>query len=115
MSVVANYIGTLDYPEFYTFSAVAKVDAYTVAPTNKGLTLAAFSFANDTAGAVQCKLYHFDGTTEYLVWTGSVPANTTAIVESNPTRLRPGDIIRAVGAASVTLKLSLIAQLETSR
>ena len=115
MSVVANYIGTLDYPEFFAFSGTAKVDAYTVSASNKGLTLAAFSFANDSASPVQCKLYHFDGTAERLVWTGSVAANDTKIVESNPTRLKPSDVIRAVGAASVTLKLSLIAQLETSR
>ncbi len=90
MSVVANYIGTLDYPEFYAFSGTAKVDAYTVSASNKGLTLAAFSFANDSASPVQCKLYHFDGTAERLVWTGSVAANDTKIkrVATNSNVLR---------------------------
>lgn len=115
MSVVANYIGTLDYPEFYAFANTTKQDVYTVASTNRGLTLGGFSFANDTGSAVQCKLYHYDGTTERLVWTGSVAANSTSIIESNPVRLRASDVIRAVGDASVTLKLSLIAQLETAR
>lgn len=115
MSVVANFIGTLDYPRFFAFSSTSKIDAYTVDANNKSLTLGAFSFANDTAGAIQCKLYYWNGTTESLVWTGSVSANSTTIVESNPVRLRPSDVIRAIGASNVTLKMSFISQLETTR
>lgn len=115
MSITANLIGTLDYPEFFAFSGTSKVDVYTVSSSNKGLTLAAFSFANDTGGAIQCKLYHYDGTTEYLVWTGSVAANSTGPDVAPMVRLSPDDVIRAVGASSVTLGLRLMMQLETSR
>lgn len=118
MSVVANYIGSLSIPEFYAFSNTTKQTVYTVASGNKTETLAAFSFANDTASAVQCKLYHYNtdapAPTESLAWTGSVPASSTVTVESNPIRLRPNDQIRAIGGTSVTLKMSMIAQLETA-
>lgn len=117
MSVVANFIGSLQKPRFYAFANTSKQTVYTVSAGNRLETVGAFSFANDTAGAIQCKLYHYETDapvpTEYLVWTGSVPANSTTIVESNPIRLRPNDEVRAIGAASVTLKLSIISQLET--
>lgn len=114
MSVVANYIGSLQTPEYFAFSNTTKQDVYTVSSGNRQETLAAYSFANDTGSAVQCKVYHFDGSNERLIWTGSVAANSTSIVESNPVRLRPSDVIRAIGASSVTLKLNLIRQLETA-
>ena len=113
MSVVANFIGSLVKNKYQTFSSTSPTTAYTA--ESKIYSVGAFSFANDTAGAIQCKLYHNDGSTDYLVWTGSVPANSTTIVESNPVRLLDGDIIKAIANAGVTLKLSLIAQLETTR
>ena len=113
MSVVANYIGSLQSPKYSASLTGTTAAVYTVPSSNKGLTLASFSFANVSGGAVVCELYHFDGSTEWLVWVGSVTDDGTPVITDNPVRLRPGDEIRAKGAASVTLKLNLISQLET--
>lgn len=115
MTVTAQFIGSLVGPEFYAFANTSKQDVYTVSAGNRLLTLADASFANDTGSAVQCKLYHYDGTTERLFWTGSVGANSTSGPDGISIRLAPGDVIRAIGAADVTLTLSLVSQLENTR
>lgn len=113
MSVVANYIGSLQKPVYSASLTGTAATVYTVPDGNKSQTLAAYSFANVSGGAVVCELYHYDGSTAWLIWVGSVADDVTAIVTDNPVRLRPGDEIRAKGASGVTVKLSLISQLET--
>lgn len=113
MSVVANYIGSLQKPSYSASLTGTAAAIYTVPESNKSLTLAAFSFANISGGSVTCELYHYDGTTAWLIWVGAVADDVTAVVENNPVRLRPLDEIRVKGASGVTVKLSLISQLET--
>lgn len=117
MSITANYIGSLAFPEFFSsFSGTTKADAYTVEAGSRFFTLSSFSFANDTGSAVQCKLYYYNSTTatESLVWTGSVAANSTGPDLPKPVRIGPNDIIRAVANTSVTLHMNLLVQLENS-
>jgi hypothetical protein len=116
MSITANYIGSLDFAAFFACAAApTKADAYTVDAGNRSLTLASFSFANDTGSAVQCKLYYYDSqnATEHLVWTGSVGANSTGPDLPKPVRLGENDKIRAVANTSVTLHMNFLFQLET--
>lgn len=113
MSVVANFIGSLQKPRYNASLTTGPTTVYTVSDGNKMETLGAFSFANKNGSAVDCELYHYDGTTAWLVWVGNVANKTTAIIESDPVRLRPGDEIRAVANTGVTVKLSIISQLET--
>lgn len=109
MSITANFIGSLEIPEYLALSGTS---IQTVATAeNDTLSLAAFTFSNDTAGAIVCKLYHNDNSSEWLIWTGSVPANSSVTVTDNPVRLRNTERIRASGNTNVTVKLSLISQL----
>jgi hypothetical protein len=113
MSVVANYIGSVQKPVYSASLSGVASTVYTVPASNKSLTLASFSFANSGGSSEQCELYHYDGTTAWLVWIGNITNHSTEIVTDTPVRLRPGDEIRAVGDTGVTLKLNLISQLET--
>jgi len=101
MSVQGTYIGNVAQPESVVLAGTSKTDVVT-AP-DSSLTMASVSFANDTAGAVVCKLYWFRtaNSTDYLVWENSVPANSTLIVSDIPIRLLEGDKIKAVGNTGV--------------
>jgi hypothetical protein len=103
MSVQGTYIGTVAMPESVAISGTSKNDIVT-APDDS-VTLASVSVANDTAGAIVCKLYWFKATaaTDYLFWTMSVPANTTMIVSDIPIRLAEGDKIKAIGNTGVSV------------
>lgn len=116
MSITANYIGSLDFARFFSsFSGTTKADAFTVDAGNRSLTLASFSFVNETASPVDCKLYYYDSATltEHLVWIGSVAAKTTGPDLPKPVRLGENDVIRAVANTSVTLHMNFLFQLET--
>lgn len=112
MSVVANYIGSLIRPEFFTFSDTDTETIYTVNDTTPGLSLASAGFVNLSGSPVQCTLYVYDGSTEWPVYTENVASNATGIYRDNPTRLLPGYEVRAKANASVTLKINLISQLQ---
>lgn len=101
MSVQGTYIGNVAQPDSVVLGGTSKTDIVTA--TDNSLTTASVSFANDTGGAVICKLYWFKAanSTDYLVWTSSVPANDTEIVADIPIRLLDGDKIKAIGASGV--------------
>lgn len=115
MSVVANYIGSLQSPVYGTSLTGTASTVYTVPTTNKGLTLAAFTFTNKSGSSQDVEVYHYEvkTTTAYIIWAGTLANKESVTVSDNPVRLRPSDEIRAVGASGVTLKLDFIAQLET--
>jgi len=112
--IVANYIGSLDEPVIYPLTSSAKTTVFTVEA--KGRTLATVMLANDTAGAVPCKIHFEDisAATEYVIWTGSAPENSTVTAEVH-IRTQVGDVIKVTGANSVTVTLEMIAQLENAR
>lgn len=117
MSITANYIGSLAFAEFFSaFSGTSKADAYTVDAGNRIYTLSSYAFANDTGSAVQCKLYYYDSVaaTEYLVWTGSIAANSTGPDLPKPVRLGPNDVIRAIANTNVSLHMNFLVQLENA-
>ena len=111
MSVVANFIGSLELPAYLLLSGTSVQTVYTA--ENSTTTLAAFTLSNNTAGAITCSVFHNDGSSEWLIWTGSVPANSSVTVTDNPVRLLNTERIRASGNTNVTVKLSLISQLAT--
>lgn len=108
MAINGNYAGNVERSEHYVFTGTT---AATVGATaeNATRTLAGFTFANDTGGAVQCKLIHRQGGVDYTVWTRSVAANDTQVVDNLPLRLQSGDSIKAIGAVGVILTLTFIA------
>lgn len=118
MSITANYIGSLAFAEFFSSFANSSTtyDAYTVDAGNRIYTLSSYAFANDTGSAVQCKLYYYDSVAavEYLVWTGSIAANSTGPDLPKPVRLGPNDVVRARANANVSLHMNFLVQLENS-
>ncbi len=111
MSVVANFIGSLETPEYLGLVGTSVQTVYTA--QNDLMTLAAFTLINDTAGAITCKVYHNNGSADWLIWEGSVAANSATTVTDNPVRLLNTNLIKASGNTNVTVKLSLISQLAT--
>lgn len=103
MSVQGTYIGNVATPVSVVISGTSKNDIVT-APDDS-LTVAAVSVANDTAGAIVCKLYWFrnSNSTDYLIWENSVAANSTTIVSDIPIRLAEGDKIKAIGNTGVCI------------
>jgi hypothetical protein len=103
MAVLGTYAGNVDYPANVALSGTSKTDIVTAA--DDYATTASVSFANDTAGAIVCKLYWFKASnaTDYLIWTSSVPANDTETVSDVPIRLRQGDKIKAIGNTGVSV------------
>lgn len=103
MSVQGTFIGTVAQPESVVLGGTSKTDIVTAA--DDSLTVASVSVANDTAGAVVCKLYWFKAanSTDYLFWESSVAANSTTIVSDIPIRLADGDKLKAVGASGVCI------------
>jgi hypothetical protein len=101
MSVQGTYIGNVAQPDSVVLAGTSKTDIVTA--TDNSLTMASVSLANDTGGAVTCKLYWFKAAnaTDYLFWESSVAANSTAIVSDIPIRLMDGDKIKAIGNTGV--------------
>ncbi len=105
MTVQATYIGNVNQPVNVSLAGTSSTNIFTA--TDNTITVASWAFANTTAGAVTCSItwYSAQNATDYLIWVGSVPATTTAIVSDTPIRMRKGDIIKAVGAAGVRITL----------
>ena len=112
--IVANYIGSLDEPVIYPLTGISKTTVYTIEA--KGRTLATVMLSNDTGVAAPCKIHFEDisAATEYVIWTGSAPANSTVTAEVH-IRTQVGDVIKVTGDNSVTATLEMIAQLENAR
>lgn len=106
MTITAGYGGNIERPVSQALTgSVAKIGDTVGKQT---LALASVLLANDTAGAVQCKIYWYEAstTTQHLFATKLVAANSTDVVKDFALRLSEGDEIRAVGAASVYITLT---------
>ncbi|MGR9130772.1 hypothetical protein [Rhizobium leguminosarum] len=101
MSVLGTFVGNVDQPVSVALSGTSLTDVVTA--TDDSLTSASVAFANDSAGAVTCYIYWYQAstTTDFMIWVGSVPTKTTTIVSDLPIRLRDGDKVKVIGAASV--------------
>ena len=102
MSVLGTYVGNLTQPVSVALAGTSKTDV--VVATDDSLTTASMSFANDSAGSVNCYIYWYEArtTTDWLIWVGPVPSKQTVTVSDQPIRLREGDKVKVIGAASVT-------------
>jgi hypothetical protein len=116
MSVNANYGGNIVRPVHKVL-----VDASTTlvgsAMTDNAMTLSSWAFCNPTGVAVTCSLYwyEFATTTEHLVWSKSVATNDTSVESNLPLRLWPGDEIRAKGANTITVTLTMTMNLVNAK
>lgn len=106
MTITAGYGGNLERPVCQVLTAGVVKIGDTVGKQTLALTSALL--ANDTAGAVQCKVYWYEAstTTQHMLATKLVAANSTDVVKDFAIRLSEGDEIRAVGAANVHITLT---------
>ncbi|RVQ21827.1 hypothetical protein CN067_11895 [Sinorhizobium meliloti] len=106
MSIQGNYAGNLLQPVTINLAGTTLTDVGTVTG-NMPTVVSSFVFANPTAGAVDCSLYWYEAATatDYLLWMKSVATETTEVISDMPIRLRTGDKIKAIGAASVRVTL----------
>lgn len=109
MSVTANYSGNLERIFSKALTDATKVVVGTVIPDNS-MTAAGWWACNDTGAPIIVQLYYFSdlGSTEYLIWTKSVPANDTIGSSDTPIRLRQNDEIRVKGANGLTMNVTVI-------
>jgi len=108
MSVNANYGGNIARPVHLVFAG-ATTTLVGSAMQDNSMTLSSWAFCNPTGGTVNCSLYWYEAatTTEHLIWQRPVPTSDTLVESNLPLRLWPGDEIRAKGAATVTVTLTM--------
>lgn len=104
----ANYAGNLEKSVHLALSSTTAT-AIGPASENGTRTLAGWSFANTSAGAVVCQVIHTQGGTDYVVWVKSVAANDTAVETDVPVRLLSGDSLKVIGDTGVTATLTYMA------
>lgn len=96
MTISANYAGGIQRPMPVRLTTTSLTDIVT--GVDNTATVGSWSLANETAGAVVTDCYYHDGTTDFLVFSRSVPANDTVIVSDVPLRLYSGDKFKVQAA-----------------
>lgn len=116
MSVNANYGGNIVKPVHKVLTGTTTT-LVGDAMSDNSMTLSSWAFCNPTGGAVTCDLYWYENstTTEHLVWRKSVATNDTVIEADLPLRLFPADEIRAKGANTITVTLTMTMNLVNSK
>ena len=89
MSISVFTQGGLQQPEPVRLADTLLTDVFTAKDNSP--TIGSWSLANETASPVQVNCYYSDGTTDFLEWSGSIPANESVNVTGQPLRLREGD------------------------
>jgi hypothetical protein len=115
MSLLGTYVGNVAEAANVALTNTTKTDIVTA--TDDSLTAASVSFANNSAGTVNCFVYWYQArtTTEFLIWVGAVPTKTTLGPTDVPIRLRDGDKIRAIGDANVSVTVISMLNFALSR
>jgi len=75
-------------------------------------TITKVGIANETGSAATLKLYYYDGTTNNLIWNGSIAANGYDEY-TGPLRLGSGDELRAEAGTANALTCNPIIALQT--
>ncbi|PHS03819.1 MAG: hypothetical protein COA78_17255 [Blastopirellula sp.] len=104
MSIQANYAGGLQRPGPVPLTTT-DMTAIVVA-SNRSNTVAGYSLANGSGSTVQVACYYYDGTTEFLVWIGEIPAYRTEIISDAPLQLFDGDEFRVQAAAGAAITVN---------
>lgn len=116
MSVTTNYIGNIVPPVSVVLTTTSKTDIG-AAMDDDSITLASWIICNESGGSVLFKLFHYEDSTgqERLHWIKTIAAGDSQGASDYPIRMRVGDEMRAVGAASVTVNLIYTLSLPSSR
>lgn len=104
MSVSGTYTGGLQSPVPVRLTTSGQTVVFTA--TDKDTTIAAFSIANETAGAVVANVYLKRSGTSYLVWRGSIAASGATVVADMPLRLRDADTFEVTAGSGNALTVT---------
>lgn len=104
MSISVFTQGGLQRPSPVRLSDALLTDVFT-APDNAP-TIVSWSLANETGSPVQVNCYYFNGTTDFLEWSGSVPANESVNVTGQPLPLMKGDKFKVQAATGNAITVS---------
>lgn len=97
MSVTGFFSGGIERTAPVLLSSTSSVQVY--AATDRNVTIGAVAFANDDASAIVVQLYYNNGSSDFLIWKKSIPANDSASFDY-PIRLYSGDKIKATAATA---------------
>jgi hypothetical protein len=106
VSVSGNYIGGVARPKPVRLTTTNQTDIVTANDSTE--ILAAFSLANETTTARLVTCHYYDGTTNFLVYSGEVPVSGTLTVSDIPLRLYSGDKFKATAAAANAITVTPI-------
>lgn len=104
MSISVFTQGGLQQPNPVRLTTASLTDVYT-AP-DSAPTIASWSLANETGNPVQVDCYYSDGTTDFLEWSGIVPANESVNVTEQPLKLREGNKFKVKAATGNAITVS---------
>jgi hypothetical protein len=102
-------MGNVTQPQVTALSGTTKTTLLTT--TTDTVTVAGFTFSNASAAAVPCILYWTQsGGSDRIIWNGSIATKESGpdAYRQFPIRLRKGDAIKVVGAASVEVALFIL-------
>ena len=106
MSVSGNYQGGLENTAPVALTDGTQTTIYTAA--NRFMVLASFALVNTTGSPITATCYHYDGTTNHIIYKAIVAGNDTEIVAELPRRLRSGDIFKVTAAAGLVVVPTVI-------
>lgn len=112
MSVFQPIAGFLEEPKFTLLSTGNATDVLTMAAGDtRAYTVIGVTISNADSAARVCSVWVTQDTTDYLIWTKSVAADTTEECISNPVRLYAKSTARKirVQAASATTNTVTVA------
>ena len=98
MAISGNYNGGIQRPSPVRLTTTGQTAVYTA--TDRDTVVGSWAMANETGSGVLTKCYWKDGTTSYLVWSGTITANGAEIVCDAPLRMYPGDTFEVTAASS---------------
>lgn len=93
-----SFPGNVEAPVPVRLTTTSLTDIYTTQADDHSSTIAAWTLANETGSAVQVGCYFYNGTTDFLWFNRSVPANDTVLVIDVPMRLRGGNKFKVQAA-----------------
>jgi hypothetical protein len=106
VSVSGNYQGGLETTTPVALTDGSQTTIYT-AP-NRFMVLASFALVNTTGSAITATCYHYDGSTNNVIYKAAVAAHSTTIVSEIPRRLKDGDIFKVTAAADLVVVPTVI-------
>jgi hypothetical protein len=99
--ISTSLMGALNQLECVVLASGSITDI--VVATDDTKTVVSIALSNSTASPILTKIYWNNGSTDFLIWAGSVAAGLTTNVTEPAVPLRNGQKLRVQGAANLTV------------